>query len=75
MKVSGVFDSRKDTLCSDLGQRLNLTRLAEQFLSDHKKQVCVFDPLCMEQSVGDSDRYLAGSIWTAQGCELINTAN
>lgn len=75
MKMSEVFDSRKDTLCSDVGQCLNLTRLAEQFLGDHKKQVCVFDPLCMEQSVGDSDKYLAGSIWTAQGCELINTAS
>lgn len=70
--MSEVFDSRKDTLCSDLGQCLNLTRLAEQFLGDHKKQVCVFDPLCMEQSVGDSDKYLAGTGLRAhKHCKLI----
>lgn len=46
---------RKDTLCPDLGQSLYLTGAAGECLSHHKEEVGVFNPLCVEQPIGDSD--------------------
>lgn len=56
----------KDTLCPDLRQPFYLAGAAGERLSDHKEEVGVFYPLCVEQPMGDSDGYLAGSIQCVQ---------
>ncbi len=67
-----MCEHEKDTLRPDLCQSLYLTRAAGERLSDHKEEVGVFYPLCVEQPMKDSDGGLASFMLCFQ-CSYLST--